>query len=233
MASMRDLINNGDLASVKQAVQYDPALLNAMVTTANDTPLMWALSQFSGGQIAIAQWLIEHDAELDLQGIDGRTALMTACRHGHSAIAQLLIERDAKLNLKDNQGKTALTYARIYDQPDTVQLLNQLGVKHEHVQKEEWTTPMECGQDSNQRPTALEAVRHEAFKVKPVEAALYKIRLNVRPVTEGVSYADVHSMCKMCVCDLVHAAAEPQACIPNSQAGSMHCLMLDCTLIIS
>ncbi|GBG30999.1 Protein kinase, putative [Hondaea fermentalgiana] len=111
MPSLRDLVENGDLAGVQRAVQDDPALLDAPVTTLDSTPLMWALSEGSGGQPAIAQWLIERGAKLDLQNRKGWTALMFACRYDQPDTAQLLIERGAKLDLQQDHGMTALMLA--------------------------------------------------------------------------------------------------------------------------
>ncbi|GBG35119.1 Ankyrin repeat domain-containing protein 34B [Hondaea fermentalgiana] len=60
---------------------------------------------------AVAQWLIERGAKLDLQDNGGWVALMTACRYEQPDTNQLLIERGAKLDLQNNNGYTALMVA--------------------------------------------------------------------------------------------------------------------------
>ncbi|GBG24835.1 Ankyrin-2 [Hondaea fermentalgiana] len=127
--SLRGLITNGDVAGVQRAVQDDPALLNATVTSRKHSPLMWALHADSGGQPAIARWLVEQGAKLDLQTNAGWTALMIACRYGQPDTAQLLIEQGAKLDLQTDAGWTALMIACRHDQPDTAQLLIEQGAK--------------------------------------------------------------------------------------------------------
>ncbi|GBG35117.1 Ankyrin repeat domain-containing protein 1 [Hondaea fermentalgiana] len=129
MPSMRKLIENGDLAGVKRAVQDDAALLDAAVTTANDTPLMWAICKSFGADFSIAQWLVKRGANLDVQTSEGATALMLACRRDRPGMAQMLIKRGAKLDLQNNFGWTSLMWACRNDQPDTVQLLIERGAK--------------------------------------------------------------------------------------------------------
>ncbi|GBG33900.1 Protein kinase, putative [Hondaea fermentalgiana] len=154
MASMFRLIKDGDLAGMQRAVQNDPALLNATVTTSNDPPLTWALDPNSGGQPAIAHWLIERGAKLDLQNNIGWTALMYACRYDQPAIAQWLIKRGAKLDLQDNGGWTALMYACRYDQPDTAQLLIENGADFDLQASDGWTALMlACQQPSKSHHT--------------------------------------------------------------------------------
>ncbi|GBG34758.1 Protein kinase, putative [Hondaea fermentalgiana] len=87
--------------------------------------------------------------------------------------------------------------------------------------------------DPSQRPTALEALRHEAFQVEPVKVASCTICLDNCTVSEGVSCADGHFICKTCLGDSVRAAAEPQAHVKISQDGSMRCVTPDCNLLIS
>ncbi|GBG35067.1 Ankyrin repeat domain-containing protein 17, partial [Hondaea fermentalgiana] len=142
MASVLYLIENGDFVGVQRAVQADPALLDAAVTADKRTPLLCALDPSSGGQPAIAQWLVEQGAKLDLQDVKGWTALMIACSDGQPDTAQMIIQRGAKLDLQNNEGRTALMIACSYDQPDTVQMLIQRGAKLDLQDKEGSTALM-------------------------------------------------------------------------------------------
>ncbi|GBG30010.1 Ankyrin repeat and KH domain-containing protein 1 [Hondaea fermentalgiana] len=129
MVSMRRLIKLGDLAGVQRVVQRKPDLLDASVSSGGHTPLMWAIHSASGGQTAIAEWLLGRGAKIDLQNNNGWTALMLACRYDQPDMAQMLIEQGAKMNLQENKGWTALMFACRYEQPDTALALIERGAK--------------------------------------------------------------------------------------------------------
>ncbi|GBG35318.1 Serine/threonine-protein kinase plo1 [Hondaea fermentalgiana] len=88
-------------------------------------------------------------------------------------------------------------------------------------------------EDPSQRPTALEALHHEAFQVEPVKEASCAICLDICPADEGVSCADGHFMCKECLGHLVRAAARPDAHVNFLRDGSMCCVASDCELLIT
>ncbi|GBG33918.1 Ankyrin repeat and KH domain-containing protein 1 [Hondaea fermentalgiana] len=142
MSSMKELIENGDLAGVQLAVENDPALLDATVTSRKHSPLMWALHSESGGQPAIAQWLIKRGAKIDLQQNGGWTALMIACCYDQPDTAQMLIERGAKIDLQEKEGCTALMIACRNAQPAIAQWLIERGAKIDLQNKKEWTALM-------------------------------------------------------------------------------------------
>ncbi|GBG35097.1 NLR family CARD domain-containing protein 3, partial [Hondaea fermentalgiana] len=88
------------------------------------------------------------------------------------------------------------------------------------------------------RPTALEALHHEAlhhaaFQVEPVKEASCAICLDLYPADEGVSCADGHFTCKECLGHSVRAAAEPDAHVNFLRDGSMCCVAPDCELLIT
>ncbi|GBG34942.1 Protein kinase, putative, partial [Hondaea fermentalgiana] len=82
--------------------------------------------------------------------------------------------------------------------------------------------------DPNQRPTALAALRHEAFQVEPVKVASCIICLDNWLVSEGVPCADGHFTCRECLSESVGAAAQPQAHVNVRRDGSMRCFSSDC-----
>ncbi|GBG16177.1 Protein kinase, putative, partial [Hondaea fermentalgiana] len=86
--------------------------------------------------------------------------------------------------------------------------------------------------DPTQRPTALQAMRHEAFQVEPVKAASCAICLDIYPAEEGVSCADGHFTCKECLSMSVRAAAQAQSHVKVLRDGSMCCVAPDCDLVI-
>ena len=73
------------------------------------TPLMWASTREELD--AFASRLVAAGAKLDLVGVHGVSALMTACMYKRAATAMLLIEAGAELNLVDSGGNTALDFA--------------------------------------------------------------------------------------------------------------------------
>ncbi|GBG25141.1 Protein kinase, putative [Hondaea fermentalgiana] len=87
-------------------------------------------------------------------------------------------------------------------------------------------------EDPAQRPTALQAMRHEAFQVEPVKSASCAICLDIYPADEGVSCADGHFTCKDCLSMSVCAATEAQSHVKVLRDGSMCCVAPDCDLVI-
>ncbi|MBZ0155444.1 MAG: ankyrin repeat domain-containing protein [Alphaproteobacteria bacterium] len=67
------------------------------------------------------------DADTHEEGGRGRTAMMRACRHGHTDIVRLLLEKGADVNKQDAFGDTALTYAACNGYMDIVKLLLEHG----------------------------------------------------------------------------------------------------------
>ena len=55
--------------------------------------------------------MLEHGADPNVQDNYGYTALIEACRWGHTDIARLLLEHGADPNVQDNYGKTTFMYA--------------------------------------------------------------------------------------------------------------------------
>ncbi|MBP7173375.1 MAG: ankyrin repeat domain-containing protein [Cloacibacterium sp.] len=68
------------------------------------------------------QKLIDEKADLNLI-CDDKTPLMFATKYGNLALAKKLLERGADKNKKSNKGLTALDYAKKYDKPELVKIL--------------------------------------------------------------------------------------------------------------
>ena len=80
------------------------------------------------GNTEMAELLIKHGANLNIQSNDGDTALIWAANKGYTGIAELLIKHGADLNIQNSDGNTALTkayYSTHYS--DIVKLL----IKHD------------------------------------------------------------------------------------------------------
>lgn len=86
-------------------------------------PLHYAAQQ---GETDVARKLLDHGAQRNPRGTDGRTPLMLACagRRDTSGVIDLLLSRGANPNGVDGRGQTALHYAVLYDRAaDVVALL--------------------------------------------------------------------------------------------------------------
>ncbi|GBG24182.1 Protein kinase, putative, partial [Hondaea fermentalgiana] len=87
--------------------------------------------------------------------------------------------------------------------------------------------------DPTQRPTALEALHHEAFQAEPMKEASCVICLDVYPVSGGVSCADGHFACIECLSRSVRAAIEAHSHVKVLRDGSVCCVAPDCELLVS
>ena len=66
------------------------------------------ISACNTGNYDAAQLLLLQGAQVNLQTIEGKTALMVACEKWNVSICTLLLEHGAHVNLRDKDGKTAL-----------------------------------------------------------------------------------------------------------------------------
>ncbi|XP_068202611.1 ankyrin repeat family A protein 2-like isoform X2 [Palaemon carinicauda] len=72
------------------------------------SPVMWAASY---GQLPTVKLLVQHNANICLEGEDGETALVLAATNGHHEIVKLLIECGSDPNHIDHMGNSALMYS--------------------------------------------------------------------------------------------------------------------------
>jgi ankyrin repeat protein len=77
------------------------------------------------GYLPIAELLLLHGADLNLQHGNGGTALMFATLFGRNDLVRLLMEHGADLNIKDNRGLTALDLAVQQGNPDAVLIMEE------------------------------------------------------------------------------------------------------------
>lgn len=89
------------------------------------TPLMWAIIN---NNTSIVMSLIAHkDLQVNLQDIDGKTAMMFAAQHGQYDTVKILLENGADPSLADKNGCTAMQQPALtrLNQPLIKALLNQ------------------------------------------------------------------------------------------------------------
>lgn len=70
----------------------------------------------------IFQKLIDEKADLN-KICDGKTPLMFAAKYGNTELAKKLLTNGAKKDMKTSAGYTALDYARKYEKPEMIKLL--------------------------------------------------------------------------------------------------------------
>ena len=84
------------------------------------TVLMFAVV---GNKLKIAEELLHHSVDPDIQGFDGMTALILATVGGLDNFVELLLKHGANPNIKDAQGNTALHAAIVQGHCQIVSLL--------------------------------------------------------------------------------------------------------------
>lgn len=85
--------------------------------------LMDAVQQ---GDEAMLRLLLEHGADVNIQSKDGQTALILAIGRNDLELTSLLLENGANPQLTDKLGLSALKYARLFNKPEILALLDSL-----------------------------------------------------------------------------------------------------------
>ncbi len=95
-----------EIRRVQAMIQNSPDLINAPdPNNQNYTPLQSAAEL---GQMRVAQYLLDHGAEVDRARSQGRTPLYLAASRGHNAMVELVLNREAKVDARDTAGWTPL-----------------------------------------------------------------------------------------------------------------------------
>mmetsp|Transcript_22113 Transcript_22113/g.43524 ORF Transcript_22113/g.43524 Transcript_22113/m.43524 type:complete len:397 (+) Transcript_22113:283-1473(+) len=142
LTPMFELVQSGDIKGVEKALRDDPGKVNKIVTTTQDTPLTWALNPNSGMHPEIAEFLVQHNAQIDAQNEEGWNALMLACRYDQPEIALSLIHRGANLDAKKHDGGTALMIACRHGQAKIAEEIIHKDVDVNAQDVEGWTALM-------------------------------------------------------------------------------------------
>ncbi|MDX1957776.1 MAG: ankyrin repeat domain-containing protein [Leptospiraceae bacterium] len=108
---------NGDLGGVKRAIKAG-ADVNARVRDL--TSLMIAAGR---GHKEIVASLLESNADINIKGEGGKTALSIALRRHQLPTAKLLLEKGCDINTKDDKGVTPLMWAVYEGNMETVKFI--------------------------------------------------------------------------------------------------------------
>jgi ankyrin repeat protein len=116
----------GNLATVKQLLSSDSALLDARDTDGS-TPLHCAI--WKGHQSVVAA-LVEAGANVNAHNQNdhwGTTPLHAAAHANQAAIAQFLIEHGADVNATDREGRTPLFHTTFHKAKAAAKILEKHG----------------------------------------------------------------------------------------------------------
>jgi ankyrin repeat protein len=113
----------GDLATVRDAVEKDPALLEYKEWD-GATLLDDAVAQ---NHMDVAVYLLDKGTDVNAVKTDGVTPLHIAARNGNIGMMNLLIEHGAKINALDSKGWTPLDRANKWGHPEAAEFLRQHG----------------------------------------------------------------------------------------------------------
>ncbi|KAK3753232.1 hypothetical protein RRG08_024504 [Elysia crispata] len=107
LAGLAEVHNLGQLEVVKRIFSLGD--VNARAATTEQTALMLAASH---GRPNTVKMLVDAGADLNAQDVDGSTALMCACEHGHLDIVNFMLAQPSiDASIVDNENSSALTVA--------------------------------------------------------------------------------------------------------------------------
>jgi ankyrin repeat protein len=123
-AALFEAAHRGDVSGVAEAVGAG-ANVNDVESGSRMTPLLWAAR---GGHCKVADWLLQHGAELNAAIPGYGTPLATAAANEDgSAMVRLLLERGADPNRCASDGHTPLMRAAEYGDAASAALLIRAG----------------------------------------------------------------------------------------------------------
>jgi len=114
---------NSEVAEFLLQHGADPDAMDA----AGNTALMGAAFK---GYNDLAAKLIKAGADVNLRNSNGAPALTFAATFGNAGIASLLLANSADINLPDARGKTPYDHARIQENEEMMNILEQYANRH-------------------------------------------------------------------------------------------------------
>jgi hypothetical protein len=108
-----------EIRRIQAMIQNSPDLINATSGDRAGTPLGRAAEK---GQLRVAQYLLDNDAEVNFPA-NGSTPLSIAAWNGHKKMVELLLARGAAVNTFDGNGRTPLLVAVVRNFPSVMEVL--------------------------------------------------------------------------------------------------------------
>ncbi len=122
-------------------------------------PLVWA-ARYSR-HVDPARILLEHNANPNVKGYNGVTALINATQHHQVDTVRLLLEHNANPDIQDNDGDAALIVAACCGYGDTERVLLEHGAKPD-IQDNRGNTPLLVATRYHHKDTARLLLAHHA-----------------------------------------------------------------------
>jgi Ankyrin repeats (3 copies) len=126
--SLHGAASSGNLEVVRILIEYYPAYIDAREDDGS-TPLLCASRGRNSKDGSVVRLLLEHGADINVQGHSGWTPLHWASHYGALEIVRLLLEHGAGVEAKNFHDKTALQYAADRGHDKVVELLREHGAK--------------------------------------------------------------------------------------------------------
>lgn len=92
--------------------------------------------------LSLLERFVEREADVDLQGKGGKTALMIAAKHGRAGLVHRLLRAGADVNIRTRNGGTALMFAALGTDTETLDALLSAGAEVNAVGGFDWTALM-------------------------------------------------------------------------------------------
>ena len=116
----------GDIARVRKLLKSNPALANDASKTYREPVLFTAIRK---GHIAIAKFLLDNGAKLNVKGKYKEPPLHAAAYSGHKDVIALLLRKGADVNRKGAHGEQALHWAAAKGHGEITRLLVEAGAE--------------------------------------------------------------------------------------------------------
>ena len=98
------------------------------------------------GNIEIAELLLSHSANVNMQTNNGCSSLMVASRYGHGDVVKTLLDKGAEVNVQNNNGTASLMFASQNGHNDVVKTLLDKGAQVNMQDNDGWTSLMIASQ---------------------------------------------------------------------------------------
>ncbi|MFM2428508.1 MAG: hypothetical protein RL012_392, partial [Bacteroidota bacterium] len=133
------------------------------------TALSYAIDQ---NEIDIANWLVDHGADVEAKNLRGFTLLHQVVQRNHIDMVSLLLERGAETEVKDRQGRTPLHLAVAQSHTAIVELLLARGA-NVGVQDENGFTPFQLAIKRKSDPNLIRVLLKAGAKNNLTDTSLY------------------------------------------------------------
>ena len=135
--ALSDAVTNGDAEKVRTLLRS--RRVRADISMANGRTALHVAASL--GNLDTCRALIEYDAEVNENDLDGISPLHLAAQNGHVEVAELLLKHGAMVDAYDERGATALHLAAMHSHEEMCKLLLETGAT---LAESDFGTPFDC-----------------------------------------------------------------------------------------